>query len=153
MSDPATALTSHVPEGHDHRELKANGQQLAYVVLTAEERAKGFVRPYRESYVHVGKRPKHQTRELTAEEKESDDAFKYVLFEVYPESESPSVGKFWTDAELNSGCNTSTRMSRDIAETYARKPEFYGGTFCHACGKHLPLDEFVWQGTAEQVGS
>lgn len=28
-----------------------------------------------------------------------------------------------------------------------------GGTFCVACRVHLPLDEFVWKGTREQVGS
>lgn len=105
MSDePRTALTDNVPEGHDHRELKPNGQQLAYLVLSDEERAKGFVRPYRDSYVH---KP----------------------------------------------CGTVTTMGRSIAETYARDPYFYGGTFCVSCGKHFPLDQFVWDGTEEQVGS
>ncbi len=36
----------------DHRELKADGQQKQYAVLSAEERAKGFVRPVRDSYIH-----------------------------------------------------------------------------------------------------
>lgn len=36
-----------------HLELKDNGQQQDYVVLTAEERAKGFVEPLRRSYRHL----------------------------------------------------------------------------------------------------
>lgn len=36
----------------DHRELKPNGQQKGYVVLTEAERGKGFVRPFRDAYRH-----------------------------------------------------------------------------------------------------
>lgn len=43
-----------VPDDGSHRVLKPNGQQKGYVVLSAEERAKGFKRPVRRSYVHVG---------------------------------------------------------------------------------------------------
>lgn len=52
---PATMLTdgSPVPADRSHTELKENGQQKEYVVLTPEERAKGFVRPVRRSYVHL----------------------------------------------------------------------------------------------------
>ena len=153
MTDQNTMLTDNVPEGRDHTELKANGQQLAYVVLTPEERAKGFVRPYRDSYVHRGIRPEFPTRPLTAEEHEQYDQFGYVLFEEYPESRSPVSGRYWTEAQLRSGCGGLTKMSRDISETYARDPKFYGGTFCVGCGKHLPLEEFVWDGTDEIVGS
>lgn len=89
----------------DHREIKSeSGQQKGYIVLTPEELAKGFVRPVRDSYLHLK-------------------------------------------------CGAKTKMSRDIAETYARDPEFYDGTFCVSCRKHLPLDEFVWDGTDEKVGS
>ncbi len=76
-----------------------------------------------------------------------------MKFEPYPESESPKTGCFWTQARLKSvgnGCGTVTSMSHAIAETYRRDPEFYGGTFCHGCGKHLPVDEFVWEGTDER---
>lgn len=45
------------PVTEDHRELKPDGQQKGYVVLTPEERAKGFVRPVRKTYIHVGLRP------------------------------------------------------------------------------------------------
>ncbi|NGO50412.1 hypothetical protein [Allomesorhizobium camelthorni] len=141
----------------DHRDLKESGQQKGYVVLTAEERAKGFVRPIRRSYVHVGmSAAKHPLRDLTEAETERYAKFGYVKFEAYPESELPVTGKFWTQAELDTvgkGRGAATTMSQDIAETYARDPSFYDGTFCVGCRKHLPLDQFVWDGTAEQVGS
>jgi hypothetical protein len=89
----------------DHREINpATGMQKGYVVLTAEERAKGFVRPVRRSYKHLK-------------------------------------------------CGTVTTMSQEIAETYAREPGFYSGTFCAYCREHKPLVEFVWDGTSEQVGT
>lgn len=48
-----TKLTQDLPEGTDHREIDPKtGMQKAYLVLTEEERAKGFVRPYRTSYIH-----------------------------------------------------------------------------------------------------
>jgi hypothetical protein len=78
-----------------HRNLKPNGQQEGYIVLAEEERAKGFVRPVRRTYVH-------------------------------------------------SKCGSATTMGQTIAETYARDPSFYSGTFCVACQRHLPLSEFVW---------
>ncbi|MDE2426350.1 MAG: hypothetical protein KGO96_10645 [Elusimicrobia bacterium] len=43
---------SPVPDDRSHVELKDNGQQRGYVVLSEEERARGFVRPVRRSYVH-----------------------------------------------------------------------------------------------------
>lgn len=92
----------------DHRDIDpATGQQKGYVVLTDEERAKGFVRPVRTSYVHVGPH----------------------------------------------GCGVLTKMSREIAETYARDPKFYSSTFCVGCRQHAPLVEFHWDGTNEVVGS
>lgn len=83
----------------------ATGQHKAYYILPEEERAKGFVRPVRQEYVH----------------------------------------KF---------CGTETKMSLDLAETYARDPKFYGSTFCIYCGQHYPVDQFVWSGTeSDTVGS
>jgi hypothetical protein len=79
-------------------------QAPVYLVLSPEERAKGFVRPYRTSYQH-------------------------------------------TD------CGAVTRMSQEIAATYAREPHFYGSTYCTYCRKHLPVSEFTWDGTSEVVGS
>lgn len=107
MTDrPKTELSGGKTVDGDHREIDpATGQQKGYVVLSAEERAKGFVRPVRRSYVHKS-------------------------------------------------CGTTTRMAQDIAETYARNPTFYTGTFCAACRRHFPLDQFHWlDAPDEQVGS
>ena len=48
----AQQLSGGGPVTADHRELKPNGQQRGYVVLSASERAKGFVRPFRDAYRH-----------------------------------------------------------------------------------------------------
>jgi hypothetical protein len=79
-------------------------QHEVYLVLSDEERAKGFVRPVRNTYVHTT-------------------------------------------------CGTATTMGAALAETYARDPKFYGATYCVGCTKHLPVDEFLWDGTKEKVGS
>lgn len=103
-----TTLTDGSPVTPDHREINpSTGQQKGYVVLSEEERAKGFVRPVRDSYVH--------------------------------------------DA-----CGTTTTMGRALAETYARDPFFYSGTFCAGCRSHFPVGEdgeFKWSGTDERVGT
>jgi hypothetical protein len=134
----------------DYRELKENGQQKDYVVLSEEERRKGFVRPVRRSYKHVGKQPpKHLLRDLTLAEKERYSQFGYVKFEEYP-ADSGIVGCYWTQADLDKigkGCGTVTGMGQALAETYARDPSFYSGTFCVGCGAHFPVGEdgeFVW---------
>jgi hypothetical protein len=53
---PRTTLTDGSPVTPDHREILTDGiragQQKAYVVLSADERAKGFVEPVRRSYIH-----------------------------------------------------------------------------------------------------
>lgn len=44
-------------------------------------------------------------------------------------------------------CGTETTMGQAIAETYARRPQFYGATFCVRCSMHRPVGaegEFVW---------
>lgn len=100
----ARVLSDGQPVTPDHTEIRADGMQKGYVVLTPEERAKGFVRPVRRSYTHLP-------------------------------------------------CGTLTTMSQSIAETYARDPKFYGGTYCCACRTHFSLDQFVWVGTTDKVGS
>lgn len=57
------------------------------------------------------------------------------------------------ESYVHTVCGAVTRMGRSIAETYARDPKFYSGTFCVGCKAHFPLDQFVWDGTSEQVGS
>lgn len=105
--DPRTTLTDGTQVYPGHREIQPNGQQAGYVVLAEEERARGFVRPVRTSYIH-------------------------------------------------DKCGVLTRMGQTLAETYARDPGFYSGTFCAGCGKHFPVGEdgeFVWVGTNEKVGT
>lgn len=105
-----------------YREIDpATGQQKGYIALCPAERAKGFVRPVRRTYVHVGINPKMN-------------------------------GIVIIKAGAN-GCGTRTTMALALAETYARDPGFYTGTFCCSCGTHRPLNEFIWEGTTEQVGS
>lgn len=94
MSDQQLVSGAQVPADGSHKQLKSNGQQQDYVVLTPEERAKGFVKPVRRTYVHK--------------------------------------------------CGAATTMGMALAETYARSPRFYSGTFCVGCGSHFPLNEFHW---------
>ena len=139
-------------------QTELTGQHKAYIVLCAEERAKGFVRPYRDRYQHVGIRPAHPTRDLTPEEHERYDQYAYIAYEPYP-PDAPErqvgsvIGRFWTPAALMSGCGTVTTMNRALSETFARDPSFYGATFCVGCNKHLPVAEFVWTADGAVVGS
>ncbi len=53
-------------------------------------------------------------------------------------------------------CGSVTTMGQTLAETYARDPRFYRGTFCCHCRAHFPVGEdgeFVWAGTNEKVGT
>lgn len=148
VTDPKDPRLGH---GTDPAPTKQNA---AYLILSEEERAKGFVRPVRRSYAHVGRQPRFPLRDLTEEEKERHTGCGYVKFEEYPESESPLVGRFWTQKDIdNRGCGSVTTMSQGIAETYARSPKFYGSTYCCGCQRHLPVEEFVWDGTTQTVGS
>lgn len=56
-------------------------------------------------------------------------------------------------AYVHKKCGGLTEIGPSIAETYARNPSFYTGTFCAVCKTHFPLEEFVWDGTDETVGS
>ena len=134
-------------------------QAEVYLVLSEEERAKGFVRPLRRSYIHVGPRGPHPDsimRDLTPEEIEREDGYYPVKFEEYAEHRYPVIGKYWTQEDLDSidsGCQTETHMGLALCETYARDPHFYGATYCCGCSRHLPVSEFVWAEDGERVGS
>src|SRR6185437_1388128 len=43
---------SPVPADRSHTRNRGDGQQVGYIVLTEEERRKGFVKPVRRSYTH-----------------------------------------------------------------------------------------------------
>lgn len=125
MTEPKLCTTSGDPvEKVRAEQTEATGQHKSYIVLCADERAKGFVRPYRDSYKHVG-----PTTQLV------DDA------------DAPS------HVVRSGGCGTVTRMGVALSETYARDPKFYGATFCVGCNKHLPVNEFVWTADGAEVGS
>jgi hypothetical protein len=52
------------------------------------------------------------------------------------------------------GCKSYTViLSREISETYARDPKFYGSTYCCRCQMHRPVHEFRWCKDGEVVGS
>ncbi len=127
MDESAPALCT--TNGKPVAEVRANqrndtGQHDGYIVLCPAERAKGFVRPYRDAYKHVGK----------LIELENDDNEAITTHRI-------------------GGCGSVTTMGRALSETYARDPSFYGATFCCRCNKHLPVAEFVWTLDGAQVGS
>lgn len=148
-TDPADPRLGH---GQDNKPVP---QQEAYLILSEEERAKGFVRPVRRSYKHVGAPgPKYSLSDLTDEQKAlwGDE---YAKFEAYPEG-SNAIGKFWTQAQLDNirkGCGTVTTMGDAFAETYAREPRFYGATYCVVCSMHKPVNEFIWIDDGTEVGT
>lgn len=163
-------MTGGVTDDPNHPGLKRGGpdeapvpQQDVYLVLSAEERVKGFVRPVRRSYRHVGiAGPQSSLQDITAEQKEwwKDDLDPFVKFEPYPVGGSGTrPGRFWTQSRLDSvgkGCGTVTTMGQALAETYARDFRFYGATYCCGCQKHRPVGEdgeFVWEGTDIRVGT
>lgn len=129
-------------------------QAPVYLVLSEEERAKGFVRPYRDAYRHVGERPRYPTRDLTLEEQVGYGAHgeRHIAYEIYPE-DSAIVGRYWTAEQLASGCGEITTMGVALSETYARDPKFYGATYCAHCSMHRPVAEFTWDADGQVVGS
>ena len=108
------------------REEGNKGQHSSYIVLCEEERKKGFVRPYRDAYKHVGR-----------------------LESIINDGD---YGNDKTVEHRIGGCGTVTTMGRALSETYARDPTFYSATFCVNCNKHLPVAEFVWTADGQQVG-
>lgn len=149
-TDPGDPRLTH---GVDPKPVE---QAQVYLVLSEEERARGFVRPVRRGYVHVGPPgPQFPVRDLT-----SDETVRwpdYLKFEDYPRGHRGSAsGRFWTQAQLaqvGKGCKSLTTMGQALAETWARDPKFYGATYCCHCSKHLAVEEFVWDGTTERLGS
>lgn len=145
--DPTDPRLGH---GADTKPVPQND---VYLVLSQAEIAKGYTRPLRRSYKHVGPQPKNPLRELTEDEHTRFDAYGYVVFEVYPNTKY-ETGRFWTQAQLDSkGCGLITTMGLTLCETYARDPGFYGSTYCTYCQMHRPVEEFVWNEDGAVVGS
>ncbi len=149
----------HLTDDPNHPDLKRytgpeepGPQNKVYLVLSDEERAKGWVRPYRDAYVHDGLKPKYSLSPLT-EEQQKNYGDTYVAFEPYPGG-GRSAGRYWTQKELDTkGCGSVTTMGRALSETYAREPGFYGATYCCTCRAHFPVKEFHWTKDGEEVGS
>lgn len=54
MNDTILTNGLPVPDDWSHKEIEPDtGMQKAYIVLTEEERKKGFVKPVRNSYIHL----------------------------------------------------------------------------------------------------
>lgn len=153
-------LVKDTGTGVPTEDKKADGQFADHYVLCPEDRAKGYVEPYRETYIHVGAPgPKYPLRDLTDDEHERYDRFGYIKFEAYPPDGS-ITGRFWTQERLDKvgkGCGQLTRMPKACAETYAAQPSYYGSTFCCGCGDYFPVGpdgEFVWdKATMQRVGT
>lgn len=142
--------------GAPTEEKLADGQLKDHFVLCPEDRAKGFVRPYRDSYLHIGiEGPKYPTVPVDEEFRAQRDYEldpKWVVYEEYPEgADRTGLGRYWTQEQLDKvgkGCGGSTKMGRSIAETYAAQPTYYGSTFCARCGDYFRVGrdgEFVWE--------
>lgn len=145
------------------------GQHSIYLTLSEEDRAKGFVRPVRDTYMHVGRLLKYHSIDRMFSESEIQGMktagyynAPYVAALNVVDGEGKKVGATyvtqeeldaWQKGERFGGCGTVTTMAKAIAETYAHNPKFYGATFCVKCNQHLPVNEFVWDGTNEEVGS
>lgn len=134
-----------------------------YWVLSERERAKGFVRPVRQSYRHVGPPgPEHPLRALTPDEERSfntDNDEPWVAYEEFPAG-SHGKGRLLTQKDLDAigkGCATVTTMGLALAETWAANIHYYGQTYCCGCGTHLPVAEFTWvdggKDTTERLGT
>lgn len=134
---------------------RADGQNKKYLVLSKEETAKGYVKPFRDAYIHDGPHgPKYPLRDLTSDEHRDYDQYLYFKYEEYPKG-SACCGKYWTQKELDriakGGCKIVTTMGHELSATYARDPEFYDVTYCCGCGAHYPLNEFHWTADGEPM--
>jgi hypothetical protein len=73
-----------VPVDRSHTEIdQATGQQRDYVILTAEERAKGFVRPVRRQYIHLACNTETRIAQVIAETYARDPKFYSSTFCVH----------------------------------------------------------------------
>lgn len=126
-----------------------DGQHERHPALPPAERM-AFVRPVRRSYRHVGTRPTGLVQDVTAADRQNYPSLDLAQYERFVPPRDLAQGRFWTRAELSSGCGQVTTMAQDLAETYAAQPTYYGRTFCSACrdyfrvGPNETQGEFVW---------
>jgi hypothetical protein len=153
------------PEEARASQTNETGQHASYIVLCDEERQKGFVRPYRDRYQHVGPLvcgavpigheyprcvlpPGH-----AGGHNGGGSVWMGGVSDPVRRSQSINDRPGMRFVERVGGCGAVTTMGRALSETYARDPAFYGATFCCTCNAHYPVAEFVWTADGQQVGS
>ena len=148
IDSPQMTLTDGSPVTPEHRDIDpATGMQNGYVVLSEAERAKGFVRPVRRTYVHVGRRVCGK-----ALPRGPGDSVRICALSPGHSGECGGLSRLVSEGERDEaertqrlgGCGAATTMGTALAETYARDPTFYGGTYCVGCKTHHPVGEFEW---------
>jgi hypothetical protein len=137
-------------------QTEATGQHKSYIVLCEDERKKGFVRPYRDAYKHVGRRVCGKPRQLLTSSGIDPTPLPVVCTDepdhagdctVWAPVDSDAAMAKARDRHVLGGCGSVTTMGRALSETYARDFTFYSGTFCVHCNAHFPVGEhgeFVW---------
>lgn len=163
MDEPKLCTTSGEPVDKVRAEqTEPTGQHKSYIVLCEDERKKGFVRPYRDAYKHVGRRVCGKPRQLLTSSGVDPRPLPVVCTDdpdhagdctVWAPVKSDAEIAKARDQHVLGGCGSVTTMGRSLSETYARDPNFYGATFCVSCNKHLPVAEFVWTADDARVGS
>ena len=118
------------------------GQHSSYIVLCESERQKGFTRPYRDQYRHVGAN--------ICGKNVGHDGDTVCHMSMGHDGDDCGFAK---GPRPPMGCGAVTTMGRALSETYARDPSFYSHTFCAACKKHYPVGDFVWEKDGMRVGS
>ena len=140
----------------EQRSDPPTGQHRSYIILSDEERAKGFIRPYRDSYRHAGLKQEEPQKPVACPSCCAGESL------IRPANIDPlkwlclDCGHVWKLAKPGArvgGCGAVTTMGRKLSETYAVNPKFYSHTFCAGCNTHLPVAEFVWTKDGEEVGS
>lgn len=162
-----------VTDDRDDPRLKnvgPDGMQEAYLVLSDEERKKGFVRPLRRSYIHVGRaicgkqNDELYQRRLLDDDLPSEDVVAYGCSALPGHEDECASWMPLTRKQLHQhgesgmidGCGVETTMGLALCETYARDPKFYGGTYCVRCKTHPRVGEygeFVWAEDGTRVGT
>lgn len=157
-----TTDPSHPKLNRNRNDDNPGPQNEVYLVLSEEERAKGFVRPVRRSYKHQGGLFDKGMEMLDEPNVDNGKTYVAIATVILNEDGTRKGGRYITQEELDQhnrtdgyigGCGTITTMGLALSETYARQPNFYGATYCCRCQTHLPVGEFRWDKDGEVVGS
>ena len=98
--DPKLCTTSGEPVAKVRAEqTEPAGQHKAYIVLCDEEREKGFVKPYRESYLHRVCGTETRMGRTIAETYARDPYFYSATFCVTCNAHKPLAEFAWLDGE------------------------------------------------------